>query len=94
MLCFLAIESFFKKSNWEIPWSWLICSPFHAQTIVWVCFPRGAGIMSWAPSSKPAACTKGAVHLADSLLDFHFTVELFCFVQTSMQNVPIPKDKQ
>ena len=94
VLCFLAIESFFKKSNWEIPWSWLICSPFHTQTIVWMCFPRGTGIMSWAPSPESAACTKGTVHLSKSLLDFHLTLELFCFVQTSMQNVPIPKEKQ
>lgn len=93
MLCFLAIESFFKESNWEIPWSWLICSPFHTQTIVCMCFPRGAGIMSQAPSPKSAGWTKGTAHLGKSRLDFHLTLELFRFVQTSMQNVPIPKEK-
>lgn len=50
--------------------------------------------MSWAPSPKSAARTKGTVHLGKSLLDFHLTLEQFCFVQTSMQNVPIPKEKQ
>lgn len=59
MLCFLAIESFFKESNWEIPWSWLICSPFHTQTIVCMCFPRGAGIMSQAPLSQVGRLDKG-----------------------------------
>ena len=50
--------------------------------------------MSQAPAPKSAACTKGIAHLGKSLLDFHLTLELFCFVQTSMQNVPIPKEKQ
>lgn len=50
--------------------------------------------MSWAPSPKSAARTKGAVHLRKSLLDFHLSLEQFCFVQTSLHNVPIPKEKQ
>lgn len=93
VLCLLVIESFFKKSKWEIAWSWLICSPFHTQTIVWVCFPRDTVIMSWAPSPKSPACTKGTVHLGKSLLDFHLTPELFGFVWTSMQIVPVPKEQ-
>lgn len=94
VLCFLVIESFFKKSKWEIARSWLICSPFHTQTIVWMCFPRDTVIMSWAPSPKLPACTKGTEHLGKSLLDFHLTLELFGFVQTSMQIVPVPKEQQ
>lgn len=94
VLCFLVIESFFKKSKWVIARSWLICSPFHTQTIVWMCFPRDTVIMSWAPSPKSPACTKGTVHLGKSLLDFHLTLELFGFVQTSMQIVPVPKEQQ
>lgn len=50
--------------------------------------------MSQAPSPTSAGWTKGTAHLGKSLLDFHSTLELFCFVQTSMQNVPIPKEKQ
>lgn len=50
--------------------------------------------MSWAPSPESAARTKGTVHLSKSLLDFHLTLELFGFVQTSMHNVPLPKEKQ
>lgn len=56
--------------------------------------PQRHGHYVPGPSPEPAACTKGAVHLSKSLLDFHLTQELFCFVQTSMQNVPIPKEKQ
>lgn len=41
--------------------------------------------MSQAPSPKSAGWTKGTAHLGKSLLDFHLTLELFCFVQTSMQ---------
>jgi hypothetical protein len=50
--------------------------------------------MSLAPSPKSPACTKGTVHLGKSLLDFHLTLELFGFVKTSMQIVPVPKEQQ
>ena len=59
-----------------------------------MCFPRCSGFISLASSSKSAAYTKGTAHLGKSLLDFHLTLELFCFVQISMCPVWIPKEKE
>lgn len=58
VLCFLAIESFFKKSNWEIPWSWLICSPFHTRTIVCV-LPKRHRHYVLGPLSRVGSLYKG-----------------------------------